>query len=148
MSTSILDQIDFIVVDPNPDDYTHLIPMIERQGANPSFFTTGHEAIKLATPAMACCWMINLELPDMRGIQLHGLLKNRIADASIFLVADEYEPQAEASVLCLGTAQFACKPLHPEWLLGGVRWDVRRRIAQRSRAGWHLPAGLGRFAFE
>jgi DNA-binding response OmpR family regulator len=137
MSLSILDQKEFVIVDANPDDYYGLIPVIERHGAVPCFLTTGDDALKKATKSSSVCWMINLELPDMSGLELHELLRQRLIDSTVFMVADDYQPQAEVVVLCTGGAQFACKPLHPTWLQESVEWnDAQHASAGRQRRGY------------
>ena len=135
MSISFLDQMSLVVVDAEPDDYLHLLPSIEDQGLCPHFFTQGDELLQSDIPASTVCWLINYELPDMWGLELCELVRQRLAHSTTFIVADEYDLAAETEVLSSGLGQFACKPIHPQWLRQGARWkpSYRRQLEMRSR---------------
>jgi DNA-binding response OmpR family regulator len=126
----------FVVVDAAPEDYTRLVPVIEEQGLKPRFFASGDMALRHAAETSALCWMINLQLPDMDGTELCGLLRSRLAETTVFLVANRYRRESELAVLKMASCQFACKPLDPVWLracVTGLTADARRRAHRGSR---------------
>ena len=131
MIAPTLGMMNVIIVDPQPNDYSELLPVAERRKSRVDFFTTGDAALRNAKAKPRTCWLINLRLPDMSGLDLYELLRNRTAGASVFLVADEYDAEAEISVLRTGTAQFACKPLHPSWVAETVPYDDQRPVKTR-----------------
>lgn len=135
MSTSFLDQLSVVVVDAEPDDYLHLLPSMEVQGLCPHFFTSGDELLQSSIPAATVCCVINYRLPDMWGLELCELVRQRLANSTTFIVADEYDLAAELEVLSSGLGQFACKPIHPKWLREDARCkpSYHRRFATRSR---------------
>ena len=135
MSTSFIDQLSLVVVDAEPDDYLHLLPSMEDQGLCPHFFTRGDELLQSGIPASTVCWLINYQLPDMWGLELCELVRQRLVHSTTFIVADAYDLAAETEVLSSGLGQFSCKPIHPKWLPDVARWQpsYRRRLETGSR---------------
>jgi len=115
------DAMDFVVVDPRPRDYERLARAVADRGGVVRFFSTGYAVLRRRTAAAADCWLINLVLPDMSGLQLYRLLRGSAAGAAVFLVGDEYRRADEVSVICTTGARFLCKPVEPEWFLGDCR---------------------------
>jgi len=98
------------IVDPEPDGYWRLAEQAEARGLFCRYAATGEEALRLAERARPALWLVNLRLPDLAGFELCRLLLARRGRTPIFLVADEYDPQAEIAALS-GGLHFLCKPL-------------------------------------
>jgi len=98
------------VVDARPEGYWQFAEAAENGGLYCRYATTAREAMRLAEQAEPVLWLINLNLPDLDGRELCRMLRARHPEAPQFLVADEYERQAEIAVLAAGR-HFVCKPV-------------------------------------
>ena len=78
MATSLIDQLSIVIVDSQPADYAHLVPTMEQQGAAPQFFTRGEELLQRGVPRRTTGWLINYQLPDMSGLELCELIRQRL----------------------------------------------------------------------
>jgi len=102
-----------VVVDPGVEDYRHLVA----EGLAPfRFFPDGESALQSRHAGDALLWMIQWQLPDMPGTELHALLRHQIGSRPALLVADRYDPAVEMAALMAGSLHFVCKPLRVDWL--------------------------------
>jgi len=119
------------VVDSRPEDYWQFAEQAEARGLYCRYATTAGAALQLAERARPVLWLINLDLPDVDGLELCRLLCPRLTRTPHFFVADEYDPQAEIAVLSAGGHLF-CKPVPGVVLesLAAQGVDARRSAAK------------------
>jgi len=98
------------IVDPQGEDYWGLADRAEAGEMYCRFAATGEQALRLAERVHPALWLINLNLPDMDGLELSRILRMRDDETPHFLIADQYDPQAETAALA-GGRQFLCKPV-------------------------------------
>ena len=110
-----------IVVDSKPNDYTPLIRSKKLVATDFEFFDTGSAALRHEPNEAPKLWVININLPDMSGLDLYHLIANRWPDTTIYLVGDDYRPEDEISARSSGATFYFCKPLQTEWLTAATQ---------------------------
>ncbi len=107
-----------IVVDPRPQDYRKLLSGMPSPSAPCYLFTNGRDALRCSGLPEESLWLINTQLPDMRGTNLMELLRMRprTAQTTVCLVCDHYSQQEEKDARAAGPAAFFCKPPDSSWL--------------------------------
>jgi DNA-binding response OmpR family regulator len=103
------------VVDQCFDDYANLQNDMREAAIRWNFVSTGHDALHLVRIQPVDLWLINIQLPDMSGLDLCSMLKNQ-ADCVIYLVTDCYNEKIEREARIRGAALFVCKPAQAEWI--------------------------------
>jgi len=115
---------DIVVVDSHPHDYETLIADAPAWKFRIQVLTSGSEAIRSPIALFGGLWLINTRLPDMAGVELLLLIRERDPNATVFLVADSYDHDEEIAARSAGTTAYLCKPPQSSWL-GYFRPDVR-----------------------
>jgi DNA-binding response OmpR family regulator len=100
------------VVDPSPTDYAQVAAKVG--GASWEFLASASEALRVARTRRVDLWIVNLALPDMPGLDLCRMLRERRA-AGIFAVANQYSTEAEQAARVCGVSVFLCKPADCQW---------------------------------
>lgn len=113
------------VVDPRRQDYDELVARAPSEGAKVAFADTAREALRMRTKLPPEAWVVNLELPDMPGVELLGMLQGRFPHTPVYLVGEHYRPEDELAARCGGASMYVCKPLETAWLLE-PRMSMRR----------------------
>lgn len=103
------------VVDQCYDDYADLQNDMRKASIRWNFVSTGHDALHLSRIQPVDLWLINIQLPDMSGLDLCSMLKNQL-DSVIYMVTDSYDEKIEREARIRGAAMFECKPPHPKWI--------------------------------
>lgn len=102
------------VVDGCPSDYRRLVHETDTLMAHVEFFRTGQEALQSAKTRNAALWIINLQLPDMSGIDLQTMLRARGCKSPVILSGDEYRVNDEMTARSQGAAMYCPKPVPAE----------------------------------
>ena len=106
------------VVDSAREDYESLIAAAPREGATVAFFDNAGEALRVAPRVKPELWIVNIELPDMSGLELQEMLRARCPGVPVCLVGDTYAPEEEIRARISGATMYFCKPIEGQWLLG------------------------------
>ena len=88
----------------------------QASGIGFTFLATADEALRSPAPAGVLAWMINMQLPDMSGLELYQLLRSRLANVPVLMVDEQYDAAREVSVLTVGRLHYVCKPLDSSWV--------------------------------
>ena len=107
---------DLVVVDANPDDYAELLHELGRYELDVRMYATGEEALQTSTARSAAIWLVNMRLPDMSGISLLKLVRERLAHCPIVITSDVYSAEDELAARCAGATAYVCKPPSVAWL--------------------------------
>ncbi len=107
---------DLVVVDANLDDYADLLQEIRRYELDVRMFSTGEEALQTPTARHAAIWLVNMRLPDMSGISLLKLVRQRLARCRVVIASDVYSADDELAARCAGATAYVCKPPSVAWL--------------------------------
>ncbi len=105
-----------VVVDANSDDYADLLQEICRYELEVRMFATGEEALQAAGARDSALWIINMRLPDMSGISLLKLVRQRLTRCRVVITSDVYSSEDELSARCAGATAYVCKPPSVAWL--------------------------------
>ena len=98
-----------VVVDARPRDYRDLVPLAGKHGWHLHFLTSGLAAVRFVRGSGVDLWMISVTLPEMSGFDLLEMLRDQVASANVFLVADRYDAEQERRACCCGASLYLCK---------------------------------------
>ncbi|MCX7425462.1 MAG: hypothetical protein NTW96_07540 [Planctomycetia bacterium] len=115
------------VVDPDRDSYDRLLSSIAPSTATFRFYATGREVLRLRGGDGVAFWLLGVELPDMRGLDLLEMLRDSLDGAVACIVGAEYRIEDEIAAYRAGATLYACKPIEASWL--------RECLLGRRRAG-------------
>lgn len=107
---------ELIVVDSALDDYASLFDDERLRDLSCRRYATGEEALRQQELSRATLWMVNLRLPDISGVALLGLLRQRVRRCPVFLIADAHSPFDELEARAAGASAYLCKPVNGAWL--------------------------------
>ena len=116
MVASALQHEKVYVVDSNPADYQHLVQDAQDNDRTFAFFGDARSALRVNPSTSRATWIINVDLPDMSGVDLYKMLRSRFPQSPVFLVGDEYHAEEERSARMSGATLYFCKPVQQEWL--------------------------------
>lgn len=122
MSSIAQQQAQIVVVDPFPSDYAELTAEAEAHGVAWKAYTCGSDLLRSGDLRDVLCWIVQIELPDLGGVELLRMLSKCQPTTPALLVSNEYSQRAEVEVLSSGLGQYACKPLPMEWF---SKWATR-----------------------
>ena len=98
-----------VVVDPRPSDYHGLAALAEEHGWHIHLLTTASAAMRFTSGTLSELWMINIRLPEMSGIDLLEMLRERHDHTLMLIVSDRYDIDDEQSACRAGAASYLCK---------------------------------------
>ena len=140
----VIDEV--IVVDPQFRDYRQMFHGASDRGQSVRMLSRGDDALRLKGVTGNEVWLINYRLPDMSGVDLLELVRQRNPKASVLLIGDEYDTEDELDARSAGATAHVCKPADGSWL-DGVRRPKRTarstdvKSTNRIR---HIPSRFGR----
>ncbi len=108
MTVFLTSQSHIVVVDPRPHNYHELAALASHNGWHIHLLTNASATMRLARSTHVALWMINVRLPDMSGFDLLEMIRDQLADARVFVVADCYNAEHEARACRFG-AFYVCK---------------------------------------
>ena len=103
-----------VVVDAYPHDYDSLANQIGRADTEIVFVHSGHEALRACLTHMPAMWIVNMHLPDISGIDLQTMLRERGCRSPIALVGDRYCVTDEITARSAGADIYLAKPVDPQ----------------------------------
>lgn len=105
-----------VVVDSHPNDYTSITHSKEFGRVRFEFFSSARAALRDDSNLHPELCVINMNLPDMSGLDLYDMLSERWPGVPVYLVGDDYRPEDEVRARSSGATFYFCKPLQREWL--------------------------------
>jgi len=105
------------VVDAQPDDYDGITRSVLSEDSQLQFVRSGRAALRVSPKVDPDLWIINMDLPDMSGLDLYPMIRSRFPGVPIYLVADQHSIDKEISARSSGATMYFSKPLQSEWLL-------------------------------
>lgn len=106
------------VVDADSDGYEPLTDFPSHQDV--VFFRSGREALRTSPDDGPAMWVINVDLPDMRGIELRSMLQSRGNQSPLALISNEYSVEDEIAARSAGAEMYFAKPLVSEVIAATV----------------------------
>lgn len=105
-----------VIVDADPEGYEEELHGSELEPKRLEFFATAREVLRSSRLQSPELCVVNMQLPDMSGLDLYQMLVERWPGVPIYLVGDHYNPEDEIRARCSGATLYFCKPLEPGWL--------------------------------
>ncbi len=105
------DRAKVFVVDANKSDYEKLVVASKNRSTEVVFFATGQEALQSAPVRGPAMWVVNMDLPDMRGTQLRSMLRRRGNQSPLALVGDQYRVEDEIEARSAGCEMYFAKAM-------------------------------------
>ena len=109
---------DLLVVDANCGEYDALTIALGERELEVCFYSTGGDALRAVGAFHAALWLVNIRLPDMTGVGLLKLIRQRMQRCRLILVGDSYSPDDELAARLAGATAYVCKPASVGWLTG------------------------------
>ena len=105
-----------VVVDADPRGYEAEVHDLETRRTQVEFYSSARSVLRSPKrhPPELC--IVNLQLPDMSGLDLYQMLIDRWPGVPIYLVGDQYNPEDEIRARCSGATLYFCKPIESGWL--------------------------------
>jgi DNA-binding response OmpR family regulator len=103
-------------VDADPEGYDAEVHDLESRRTQVEFYSSARSVLRSSKrhPPELC--IVNLQLPDMSGLDLYQMLIDRWPGVPIYLVGDKYNPEDEIRARCSGATLYFCKPIESGWL--------------------------------
>jgi len=117
-----------LIVDSRPGDYAPLLEHAAGAGLDLAFCHTGESALDRRWSQAARVRIVNIDLPDIAGLQLVQAWQQRGESGPFFVVADDYRPELEFQVLQQRGVYLLTKPL-PADLIVQISEDLSSRTA-------------------
>lgn len=99
---------------------------LKANGFTVDHFTTGSDALLMATSEAYCAILLDLGLPDMDGLEVLRTLRRRGVKSPILILTARDAPGASVTGLDQGADDYLIKPFDPAELEARVRALVRR----------------------
>ena len=119
-----------LIVDDSDSDRLLLRTMVSRRRPETLFLdaTTGMEALNLARTRPVDCVLLDLQLPDLDGLDVLSLLSERRFEAPVIMVTGTGDEEAASTAMREGASDYLSKHgLTPERLLRAIDGAIERR---------------------
>jgi len=111
------------------DDFSvreSLESLIRSIGMSVTVFASAEDLLNSPNPCEANCFILDVRLPGMSGLQLHRDLLNRKCEVPIiFMTAHATDDQAKAEAISDWTVAYLIKPFGEDELLDAVNTALR-----------------------
>ena len=124
------------VVDDDVSVRESLELLIKSGGWQPELFVAAQEFLSRPRPTVPCCLILDVNLPELNGLDLQKQLADRTAMPIIFISGYADVPMS-VQAMKSGAVEFLTKPLHHDVLL-----TVIRDAIERSRAALRLDSEM------
>ena len=134
------------VVDDDASVRESLSFLIDAAGWQPETFGSAREFLSRPQVFVPCCLILDVNLPDLSGLDLQALIADRIAMPIIFITGYGDVPTTVRAMKA-GAVEFLTKPLVDEVLIAAIRSAIdRSRVELRARSAVARAAGRLRVA--
>ena len=128
------------IADTAPADYDQLIAELESTETELRFFTTANAAIcharQVGHSGSGKLWLVNSQLPEMRGADLVEILRGICGQAVLVIVDDQYDKQQEIAAVTAGATMYVYKPVSAALITS---------LCASLRLAPHVPVPAGEF---
>jgi FixJ family two-component response regulator len=121
------------VIDTDLSVRDSLDSLIRSIGLRPKTFASGSEFISQLRPLVPSCIILNLDLPDISGLQLQELIAAERRDISIIFLSACCDISATVKAMKRGALEFLMKPFDMGVLSDAIHNGIRQSHAVLSR---------------
>jgi FixJ family two-component response regulator len=129
------------VVDDDASARDSLASLIRSEGWLPKLVSSAQEFLALPRTHAPCCLLLNVDLPDLSGLDLQQRVSDRTGLPIIF-IADRGDISTTVKAMKAGAVEFLIKPFRNEVMRNAMRDAIERsRAALRHEAGMRVLRG-------
>src|ERR1700756_4018641 len=123
------------VVDDDASVRESLASLIRSAGWHPTLLSSAQEFLALPRTKAPCCLLLDVDLPDLSGLDLQQRVSDR-TDMPIIFIADRGDILTTVKAMKAGAVEFLIKPFRNDVMRNAMRDAIERsRTAQRCEAG-------------
>ncbi len=83
-------------------------------------YPNARSVLRLTAVNRIALWVIEIELPDMSGLDLIEMIRDRLQDSTVCMIGATYRQTDEARAYRAGATIYASRPLESTWLISCV----------------------------
>lgn len=114
------------VVDDDISIRESLESLIARAGWRPQLLTSALEFLASPRPTSPSCLVLDVNLPDLNGLELQERIAGERADMPIIFITGYGDIPMSVQAMKAGAVEFLTKPYSPEVLLNSIRSALER----------------------
>jgi PAS domain S-box-containing protein len=150
MKSSLPEPLSVLVVDDDAQMLRTITDILRLRGYSALLAGTGHEALDITrdqkeAPAVA---LVDLQLPDMDGIELIGRLREIASLTEVVILTGNASVDSAVRALRENSNDYLLKPVQPEQLVGTIERAGERWQRHRAEHAMHESQGRLRLIFE
>jgi len=133
-----------LVVDSDANDLIYVSMLLQRFEYNICNAKTGEEALELSSVSIPALIIADMDLSDMKGLELIKRLKRQQLTANLPVIVKILKHTLEKERLCIQAGAFACirNPVHAEELYRAVQAAIESTPRKSIRIPTHLPVSV------
>ena len=119
-----------LVIEDNQDNMKLITFILEKNGFNTITAENGKKGIELALKEKPDFILLDIQLPDMDGVEVLKAIRESEIDENIPIIAvTSYAMSGDRDrLLALGCTGYIEKPINPETVIGEIRQIMEERI--------------------
>ena len=117
------------VVDDDVSVRESLELLITHAGWRPELFASAHDFLARIRPAVPCCLVLDVSLPDLNGLELQRRIAGDRAELPIIFITGYGDIPTTVRAMKAGAVEFLTKPFTPEVLLEAIGGALARSHA-------------------
>ena len=117
--------------------------LIKSEGWQPELFVSAQEFLFRPRPTSPCCLILDVNLPELNGLELQKQLADR-SDMPIVFISGCADVPMSVQAMKAGAVEFLTKPLHHNVIVQAIR-DAIERSRERLRLDSELQELRGRY---
>ena len=121
------------IVDDDASVQASLKLLIESAGWQPRIFSGGHEFLSQSRLQAPSCLVLDINLPDLNGLDLQALVSDR-KDMPIIFISGYGDVPMTSRAMRAGAVEFLTKPLDSDLLLYAIQEAISRSNRELSRS--------------
>lgn len=139
-----------LVVDSDANDLIYISMLLQRFEYNICTAKTGEEALELSSVSIPALIIADMDLADMKGLELIKRLKRRQFTANLPVIVKIVKHTLEKERLCIQAGAFACirNPVHAEELYRAVQSAIESTPRNSIRIPTHLRVSVNNVPFD
>lgn len=122
------------IVDDDPDIRDSLTLLLETSGYKAKAYASGAELLAAATPDAIGCLLVDVQMPDMNGLQLQQELAARHFQLPVIIMTGHGDVPIAVQAMKAGAVDFLEKPFDDGVLLDCIRRALERILSAGNEA--------------
>jgi len=94
--------------------------LLKCAGLQSRVFATAHDFLESGTAGSAACLVLDVQLPDQSGFELHRVLASRGLNHPVIFITGLDDPTARAEAARIGAVEFLSKPFPGRQLIAAI----------------------------